>query len=101
MMNNLHIALQSGFRNDSVCIKVNRKKIYDKSGITTNLVISLADTINVPVEGQTARIDIEVSTQKIKGGLDIRLDEASNVAVSLTHDCKLEMIPSKQPFLYF
>lgn len=100
-MTNLHIALQSGFRDDSVVITVNNREIYNKSGVTTNLVISLADKVNVLVDGQNALIKVNVTSKKIEGTVTIQVTDTPYLAVDLDKDSNLQMTPSKEPFTYF
>ena len=59
----LHIKLRDGFSDDTVSIKLNGKEIYLKSGIQTDLSISFADAITVPVEESNNRLEVA-----IKGG---------------------------------
>jgi hypothetical protein len=76
----LHVALRDGFRNDTVTIVVNGKEVYRKSGVTTDLTISFADSIEVPVEGATARLEVAVKGGQKKSD-EIKLAETPFVAV--------------------
>ena len=72
----LHVALRDGFHNDTVTIKVNGKEVYRKSGITTDLTISFADSVEVPVEGATARLEVTVEGGQRKSE-EVRVAETS------------------------
>ena len=62
----LHIKLRDGFTNDTVSIMVNEKEVYRKSGVSTNLTISFADAVDVPVE--TAVVKLVVSVESAQRG---------------------------------
>jgi hypothetical protein len=55
----LSIKLRDGFRDDAVNIRVDGVEVYRKSAVSTDLTISFADKVEVPV--QPARVSVEVS----------------------------------------
>jgi hypothetical protein len=55
----LSVKLRDGFRNDRVSIRVAGVEVYRKSAVSTDLTISFADQVEVPV--QLARVSLEVS----------------------------------------
>lgn len=99
-MGNLHIALQDGFKNDAVTITVNDNEIFRKRGVTTNLAISLADQVDAPVEGNTARIRVEIETKQKSGTAVVQVNATPYVAVSLGEDGSVTFQPSKEMFRY-
>ena len=100
MTHHLYLALQDGFSNDSVLITVNGKQRYHKSGITTNRVISLADSVDIPMENDTAVISVEVSSKQLIGTLTVQVTDTPYVAVNIHNGNRVEMIPSKDSFRY-
>ncbi len=100
-MSDLHIALQSGFRNDSVVVVVNKREIFKKSGVTTNLVISLADKVDVSVEGRKAEITVEVTSRNTSRSIAVTVAETPFVGASIEDDGTVQIAPSKLPFTYF
>ena len=56
----LHIKLRDGFTNDTVSITVNEKEVYRKSGVSTNLTISFADAVDVPVDTDVVKLVVTV-----------------------------------------
>lgn len=56
----LHIKLRDGFSDDTVSIKVNGKEVYRKSGVSTDLSISFADGVEVPVEESVIKLEVAV-----------------------------------------
>ena len=99
-MNNLQIALQDGFENDSVIILVNGRERYNKSGVTTNRVISLADTVTCSVDTLSAVIQVDVTSKNIRGNRDVLVSEFPFVAVGVGKGNVVEIIPSKESFRY-
>jgi hypothetical protein len=99
-MNSLHIALQDGFHDDCVIIRVNGKELFNKSGVTTNRVISLADTFDCTVDTVTATIEVAVTTKKTGGALVVPVGEFPFVAVIVGKDAAVELIPSQESFRY-
>ena len=57
-MGNLHVALQDGFENDTVEVRVNGRKVYERDGVTTMTQISLADAFDVDIDGP---VDLEIT----------------------------------------
>lgn len=55
----ISIKLRDGFSNSAVNIRVDGAEVYSKSAVSTDLTISFADKIEVPV--QKARVSLEVS----------------------------------------
>lgn len=78
----LHVALRDGFRDDAVTIKVNGKEVYRKSGVTTDLTISFADSVEVPVEGGTAKLEVAVDGGQTRSE-EVRVAETPFVAVRI------------------
>src|SRR3982751_6654979 len=84
-MQTLHVALQDGFKNDSVAVTVNGKEVYRKSGVTTNLSVSLADQFEAPVEGHTVRVDVTVSSKGLSQSAEVQVKETPYIAVSFNN----------------
>lgn len=100
-MNDLHIALQDGFSNDTVIITVNGREIYNKAGVTTNLVISLADTVTVPIDSRAASVKIDVASKKLSREVALQVIDTPYLGVALSPEGGLAMTPSTEPFRYF
>jgi len=56
----IHIKLRDGFNNDTVTIRVNDKQVYHKLGVSTDLTISFADSVEVPVTQSKAKIEVAI-----------------------------------------
>lgn len=62
----LFVKLRDGFSNDTVTIKVNGKEVYRKSGVSTDLTISFADAVEVPVEQSIVQLQVTVDDGQTK-----------------------------------
>jgi len=91
----LHVALRDGFRNDTVTIKVNGREVYRRSGVTTNLTISYADAVDVPVEGSRATVEVAVDGGQT-GSEEVRVVETPFVDVRILEGT-MEFLKSKEP----
>jgi hypothetical protein len=100
-MSSLHIAFQDGFAGDTVIVVVNGVEWYSKPDVSTNLAISLADTINVEVKGDKAQIKISVPSRGAAATLTVDAVKTPYVGVSIKDSDRVEIIPSKEPFRYF
>ncbi len=91
----LHVSLRDGFQNATVTITVNGSDAYRKSNVTTNLTISHADSIDVPVDGPTARLEVAVDGGPRRTE-DIPVAETPYVNVRIT-DGAMEFLRSSEP----
>jgi len=99
-MNKLHIALQDGFRDDSVTITVDGRNVFDKKGVTTNLAISYADAVDAPVSNPTASVEVSVSSRSRSANLTVNVAETQYLSVNLSEDGAPRLTPSKEMFHY-
>lgn len=95
----MHIALHDGFAGHTVTIAVNKREVYRRTGVRTDLRISRADAFDTDVAGPTAEVDVAVEP----GGLaaTTRVDTAATpyLAIDLKGGA-LRLIPSAERFLY-
>lgn len=90
----LHIKLRDGFTNDTVSITVNEKEVYRKSGVSTNLTISFADAVDVPVETAVVKLVVTVEGGQREEKI-IQVRETPFVDVWLTEG-RMELRESKE-----
>jgi len=89
----LHVKLRDGFRNDTVSIEVNGHRIYNKSGVSTDLAISFADAVEIPVEEPVVTLEVSVAGSPSAHKL-IRVRETPCIDVWRI-DGKMELRPGK------
>jgi len=90
----LFVKLRSGFRNNTVTVEVNEKEVYRKSGVTTDLTISFADEVEVPVEESTVKLKVGVEGGQTQTK-EIRVQETPFVDVWIVGG-KMELQASKE-----
>ena len=95
----LHVDLQEGFDNDNVLMRLNDRPIYENSGVTTDLRISRADTVQVLLGDGPLRLSVSMPDRDISGSIIVQGRNAVYVGVSVTGD-RLEFTVSDEPFGY-
>lgn len=61
----LIIKLRDGFKNDTVSIRLNNNEVYRRSDVSTDLTISFADAVEIPVEQSVVSVEVEVKGKQI------------------------------------
>ncbi len=59
----MYLKLRDGFKDDTVLITANGRKVYHKTGISTDLTISFADAVTIDVRKSPVKLEVAV-----KGG---------------------------------
>ena len=100
-MPTLHVALQDGFQNDPVHIRIGSRDVYNSAGLSTRQQIGLADSFDVPVERGAVSLDVSLparpnSVQRV--ALDVSHD--AFVAISIDSHGELRTRVSTTPFGY-
>ena len=95
----LSIALQDGFENEPVIVRVNRREVYRNKAVQTDYRISLADSFEMPLPDSPVVIEVELPEQSITDSLQFDGDTTLYVGISWLED-KLTLKTSKTPFGY-
>jgi hypothetical protein len=82
-MPTLHIALQEGFSNDDVVVRVNGHEILRKSGITTRPQIGYADSIERELPPGRVTVEVSVTSRNTSSSEVIELTQPTYLGVSL------------------
>jgi hypothetical protein len=90
----LSVKLRDGFSNNTVTVEVNDKEVYRKSGVTTDLTISFADAVEIPVEESTVKLKVAVEGGETKTK-EVRVQETPFVDVWIIEG-KMEFLSSKE-----
>lgn len=98
-MTHLHIALQDGFSNDHLIIRVNGSVVFDGS-VTTRYQIGLADTVETEVDSAGATVvELLLPDRRLSKTVSIVMDRARYLAVSIVGlEIRCEL--STTPFRY-
>jgi hypothetical protein len=97
----IHIALQEGFNDDDVIVRINGQEAYRRSGVTTRYQISYADSVEVDIEAGPAEIEVEVPSRATS--VSQRLDAQHEVYLAVSLDRQGDITfgaPQTEPFRY-
>lgn len=95
-MTTLHVALADGFLDDAVTVRINGDTVYRKEGLRTDLRISRAGAVDLPVEGEgPARLSVEA--RGFSTDLDVDPRRTPHVTVDLTPEGRPVLRPSAEP----
>ena len=95
----LTIALQDGFENDSVVVRVDGELVIEETGVRTDQRIGLAYAIDVPLPDRPVVIDVQVPTQSLRASHELSPATATSVGISLL-DNEIAFRSSPTPFGY-
>lgn len=90
----LSVKLRDGFSNNTVTVEVNEKEVYHKSGVSTDLTISFADAVEIPVEKSIVKLKVAVEGGETETK-EIRVQETPFVDVWIIEG-KMELRASKE-----
>ena len=79
----LHIALQDGFADDTVVVRINGDEVFRKDGVATDPRISVADSYETQMQEGPVRVEVDLPKKEIQGSLTIQFSGSAYVAVSL------------------
>ena len=86
---NLNIKLRDGFSNSTVSIQINGKVVYRKSGVSTNLAISFATSVDLTVDESIILFKVSVAGGP-KKEREIKVNDTPYVEVWIL-DGKMEL----------
>jgi hypothetical protein len=95
----LTIALQDGFENDSVVVRVDGEVVIQETGVRTDQRIGLAYAIDVPLPDRAVVIDVQVPTRSLRARHELSPATATSVGISLL-DNQIVFRSSPTPFGY-
>lgn len=95
----LHVALQEGFDNDNVLMRLNDEPIYESARVTTDLRIGRADAVDVPLGEGRLRLSVFLPDRDLTGSVVIQSKKIVHVGVSV-HGDTIEFTVSDRPFGY-
>lgn len=95
----LHIALQDGFDDDMVVIRVNGAEVFHQDGVATDPRMSLAETYEGPMQEGPVKVEIDLGRRKIHGSVTVQFSGSAYVAVSVEAE-SIRFKVADQPFGY-
>lgn len=79
----LHVALQEGFSDDTVEVRVNGAQVFRKSGVSTRTQIGFADSVETEVDADAVDLTISLPNKSLSKSLVFPLSEPIYVGVSV------------------
>ena len=98
-MPTLHVALQEGFKNDRVVVRVNGAEVANRPEVTTRNQIGLAEAVEVDVPTGDASVDVEVPARQLRGSVHVTIEGKTYVGVSIERG-QLVLRPQREAFGY-
>jgi len=79
----INVALQDGFEDDDVVLRVDGDEAFRAEGVTTRTQISHAGDTQLDVPDRPFTLEVEVPTQDVRTALQLDPHTQPNVALSL------------------
>ena len=98
-MPTLHIDLQEGFEQDTVVIHVNGNEIFREDGVSSMLLLGLAQTLETPVSPGDVVVDIQVPSRSLEAQIKLSIVADAFIGISIT-ESGIEHFISDTPFMY-
>jgi hypothetical protein len=98
----LHVALQEGFQDDRVVIKVNGAEVASRPAVTTRNQIGFAESVEVEVPAPDITVEIQVPSRQLSGSVPVDVEGVEGkvyLGVSIAHG-RLEMVQQREAFGY-
>ena len=95
----LHIAMQEGFEDENVVIRVAGKEAFRKDSVRTKLQIGFADSFEMNVEEGPVSIEIDLPSKSLSRVIELQVQNAVYLGVSMIAG-KIEYKISHEPFGY-
>ena len=95
----LHIALQEGFTNDTVIVRVNSREVFRKENVKTRLQIGYADSFEMTVEESSVNVEVIVPLKNLTATIPVQVSGAAYVGVTIADD-RIAYQISEEPFGY-
>ncbi len=98
-MTAVRIALQDGFEDDTVVVKVNGKEVFRQENIKTKRQIGKAASFEVEVEEGTANVEVSLPLKNLSETIAVKVSGEAYLGVSVAEN-KIEHKVSSEPFRY-
>lgn len=96
----LHVALQEGFSDDTVVIRLDGAEVFRKPHVHTRLQIGLADSFETDVPDAPVRLEVFVPSKELAAATEVRSQGTMYVGVSVEPGGGLSFRTSTEPFGY-
>jgi hypothetical protein len=94
----MHLVLRDGFREHSIVITMNDRRVYEAAGVTTDPVTSRAASVAVRASTTKARVGVSVTPGNLAAVFDVDIAAHPHVAISLIGGGTVAFETSSRPF---
>ncbi|HEY3063876.1 MAG TPA: hypothetical protein VGL99_33310 [Chloroflexota bacterium] len=98
-MPTLHVALQEGFSQDRVVVKVNDAEVASRPEVTTRNQIGFAEAVEVEVPAGEASVEVQVPGRQLSGSVRVDVEGTTYVGVSIING-HLDLTQQREAFGY-
>jgi hypothetical protein len=95
----LHIALQEGFSQDRVVVKVNGAEVASRPEVTTRNQIGFAEAVEVDVPEGEATVEVQVLSRQLSGTVRVDVEGTTYVGASVING-HLDLTQQREAFGY-
>jgi hypothetical protein len=96
----LHIALQEGFTNDTVSVRVNGTEVARRTNVTTRNQIGFAEAIELDIPQGEVQLELRVESRSVSESTNVRVAGATYMGVTVERDGRVRCEQSLEPFRY-
>lgn len=96
----LIIALQDGFADDLVVVRVNDQEVLRKEDVKTRYQIGLAHSFEVSVQAGSANVEVALPRKNLSELIAVQVSNPVYLGVSVTPGGKISYRVSQEPFGY-
>jgi len=97
----LHVALQDGFDDDAVVVRIDGREVYREDDVVTDTRISLADSFEVEASGAPALLEVELPARHVRDSFQLPPPAGGEIYVGVSFlEGSLQFRASARPFGY-
>ena len=95
-MPTVHVYLADGFSNDQVVLRVDGRKVFDGTGVTTKRLLGLAKQVSpIEVAASNSRLEVELPRKGLSTTVDVDLSKGTHIPISV-EDGRIVLSVEKQ-----
>ena len=94
----MHLVLRDGFREHSVVITMNDRRVYEADGVTTDPITARAGAVAVRAAAAKTRVGVSVTPGNLAAVFDVDIGVHPHVAISLIGGGTVAFETSTRPF---
>lgn len=96
----LSVALEDGFVDDLVAVRVNDQEVFCKPNVKTRFQIGLADSFEANVPEGSVKVEVILPSKQLSESIVLQNSNQAYIGVSLTPEGKISYRVSQEPFGY-